>query len=147
MTPSKLILPLPSGDASKHQLYRLEEDLLIPRITLQAGSTEGFVPTGKMVHTLAAAEIWVVLPADTPPPAPTWRMVSGQALTECVATQQDSQLFSCKPHQPLHQAERDPAHDCLDPASEWAPPTGHRRRSRRQLQPDDLQGGRLGNAG
>jgi len=71
------------GDASKHQLYRLEEELLIPRITVQAGDTEGFVPTGKKVQSLTAAEVWVVLPADRLPPAPTRRVMSGNELTEC----------------------------------------------------------------
>eukprot|EP00439_Symbiodinium_sp_Y106_P013169 s2246_g1.t3 len=71
------------GDASQHQLYRLEEELLIPRITVQAGDTEGFVPTGKKVQSLTAAEVWVVLPADRLPPAPTRRVMSGNELTEC----------------------------------------------------------------
>ena len=74
---------IPSGDASQHKLYRLEEGLLIPQISVQAGDTEGFVPTGKKVHGLAAAEVWVVLPANKPPPAHTWRMMSGQSVTEC----------------------------------------------------------------
>ncbi|CAE7037102.1 nup98 [Symbiodinium sp. CCMP2592] len=71
----------PQALASEFAASHQEMYVLLPGE--EAGDTEGFVPTGKKVQGLTAAEVWVVLPAERLPPAPTWRVMSGNDLTEC----------------------------------------------------------------